>query len=71
MKKNIPSLVGRTILIGSLIGFLTSLVVARAEPAKMFFNVRDFGAVGDGTNLYSPAINKAIDAAAVAGNVTE
>ena len=34
------------------------------------FNVRDFGAVGDGTNLDSPAINKAIDAATQAGGGT-
>ena len=31
------------------------------------FNVRNFGAVGNGTNLDSPAINRAIDAAAAAG----
>src|ERR1035438_10393239 len=35
--------------------------------AKKFFNVRTFGAVGDGKQLDSPAINKAIDAAAEAG----
>ena len=34
------------------------------------FNVRDFGAVGDGTNLDSPAIDKAITAAAAAGGGT-
>jgi polygalacturonase len=31
------------------------------------FNVRDYGAVGDGTTLDSPAINEAIEAAAAAG----
>ncbi len=34
------------------------------------FNVRDFGAAGDGKALDSPAINKAIDAAAQAGGGT-
>ena len=38
---------------------------AAAQPAdKTVFNVRSFGAVGDGTNLDSPAINRAILAAA-------
>src|SRR5579862_9602265 len=34
------------------------------------YNVRNYGAVGDGTNLDSPAIDKAIDAAAAAGGGT-
>ena len=43
-----------------------------AAPAQItnWFNVRSFGAVGDGTNLDSPAINQAIDAAAKAGGGT-
>jgi polygalacturonase len=36
----------------------------------MFFNVRKFGAVGDGKNLDSPAINKAIEACARSGGGT-
>ena len=70
MKTVITFLVGRTILIGCLTVFLSSLVLAQAEPAKTFFNVRDFGAIGDGTNLDSPAINKTIEAAAAAGGGT-
>ena len=34
------------------------------------FNVRDFGAAGDGTNLDSPAINRAIDACTGSGGGT-
>ncbi|HWC60958.1 MAG TPA: glycosyl hydrolase family 28-related protein, partial [Verrucomicrobiae bacterium] len=37
---------------------------------KSYFNVRNFGAVGDGKNLDSPAIDKAIQAAAGAGGGT-
>jgi len=37
---------------------------------KIAYNVRDFGAVGDGKQLDSPAIDKAINAAAEAGGGT-
>jgi polygalacturonase len=37
---------------------------------RTFFNVRDFGALGDGKNLDSPAINQAVQAAALAGGGT-
>jgi hypothetical protein len=39
-------------------------------PAGAFYNVRAFGAAGDGKTLDSPAINKAIDACAEAGGGT-
>jgi polygalacturonase len=45
-------------------------ILNAAEPARNNFNVRDFGALGDGKNLDSPAIDKAIDAAAEAGGGT-
>lgn len=41
-----------------------------AVNASGHFNVRDFGAKGDGTHIDSPAINAAIDAAATAGGGT-
>jgi polygalacturonase len=50
---------------------LCFLLSAIASPDdKTVFNVRDFGAVGDGTNLDGPAINQAIQAASQAGGGT-
>ncbi|MGA2246238.1 MAG: right-handed parallel beta-helix repeat-containing protein [Verrucomicrobiota bacterium] len=46
------------------------LTQAAAAPANGEFNVRDFGAIGDGTNLDSAPINRAIVAAAAAGGGT-
>ncbi|HEY4416775.1 MAG TPA: glycoside hydrolase family 28 protein [Verrucomicrobiae bacterium] len=43
---------------------------AQAESTQAVFNVRDFGAVGDGKQLDSPAIDKAIAAAAAVGGGT-
>lgn len=44
-----------------------SAMAATAPPARHLFNIRDFGAVGDGTALETRAINQAIDACAQAG----
>ena len=46
---------------------LCGLLNAAESPDKNYFNVRSFGAAGDGQQLDSPAINKAIDAAAAGG----
>jgi len=43
---------------------------AADSPDKNYFNVRTYGATGDGTNLDSPAINKTIDACANSGGGT-
>jgi len=43
---------------------------AAEAAAQDYFNVRTFGAVGDGRHLDSPAINKAIEAAAKTGGGT-
>jgi polygalacturonase len=45
-------------------------VGAADSPDKNYFSVKDFGALGNGTNLDSPAINKAIDACAQTGGGT-
>ena len=48
----------------------TTAVAQKAAPFSGAFDVRKFGAKGDGKALDSPAINKAIDAAAAAGGGT-
>lgn len=48
---------------------LFSIAAFAAVPGD-YFNVRSFGATGDGTNLDSPAINKAIAACSHAGGGT-
>lgn len=53
------------------IGFILSMgICAITAAGQNLFNVKEFGAVGDGTNLDSPGINKAIEAAANAGGGT-
>jgi polygalacturonase len=48
----------------------SSTVTAQAKEVSSIYNVRSYGAIGDGKNLDSPAINKAIDAAVKAGGGT-
>ena len=48
----------------------TTAVAQKAAQFSGAFDVRKFGAKGDGKALDSPAINKAIDAAAAAGGGT-
>ena len=44
--------------------------VAAPGTSPIFFDVRSFGATGDGKTVDTPAINKAIEAAAAAGGGT-
>ena len=55
-----------------LLGVLLAAFELRADPAAASpaFNVRDFGAVGDGTALDAPAVQKTIDACAAGGGGT-
>ena len=48
----------------------TTVVAQKSAPFAGAFDVRKFGAKGDGKALDSPAINKAVDAAAAAGGGT-
>lgn len=48
--------------------FLTSM--AQSKEFTTFYNVKKYGAIGNGKNLDSPAINKAIEAASKAGGGT-
>ena len=57
----------RTILV---LLFAVNSPLNAAEFAKINFNVRDYGAIGDGKHLDSPAINQAIQAAAEVGGGT-
>jgi polygalacturonase len=49
---------------------LCGILNAAEMPGQSYFNVRAFGAVGDGKNLDSPAIDQAIAACAQAGGGT-
>src|SRR5438045_2792302 len=60
-------------LAGSLFAFQAGQQIAGAAPpagAGPDFDVRTFGARGDGKTIDTPAINKAIEAAAMAGGGT-
>jgi polygalacturonase len=48
---------------------MTRPAISHVAP-KTVYNVRDYGAAGDGVKLDSPAINRAIDAAVAAGGGT-
>ncbi len=54
----------------ALILCVCGILNAAETSTPNYFNVRTYGAVGDGENLDSPAINKAINAAAEAGGGT-
>ena len=59
-----------TIVIATLLFLFSYTKLPAINDQKNFrvFNVVEFGAVGDGTTLDSPAIQRAIDSAAIVGN---
>jgi polygalacturonase len=57
-------------LVLAMVVFSAATFIANAAQASNYFNVRDFGAAGDGTNLDGLAINRTINAAAIAGGGT-
>ena len=52
---------------GALIGLHESAIAESAPKSKPVYDVRAFGAKGDGTSLDTAAIQRAIDAAAASG----
>ena len=54
----------------TLLWFLASSLNAAEASGSNYFNVRSFGAVGDGKHLDSPAIDRAIQAASAVGGGT-
>jgi polygalacturonase len=63
MKNPIPQLLPLFIL------FIHSIACIAIEPLP-FYSIKNFGAVGDGINLDSKAINAAIDSASIVGGGT-
>jgi polygalacturonase len=71
--ENLPSTkstMNRFLLTAVVLTALAAPLGAAEPPAQNYFNVRSFGAAGDGKNLDSPAIDRAINAAAAAGGGT-
>src|SRR5215203_868460 len=49
---------------------ITLTVIASGQSSKIFYNVKELGAKGDGTTIETKAINKIIEEAAAAGGGT-
>ena len=77
-RRDFLKMAGLTVAGGATTLLNPSLAKPQSQPAappttaekRIYFDVRTFGAKGDGTTIDSPAINTAIDAAANAGGGT-
>jgi polygalacturonase len=56
--------------VASAVGYVARAEVPRVADAKVLFDVRSYGATGDGKTVDTPAINRAIEAVAAAGGGT-
>jgi len=56
--------------IASTVGYVAKAEMPKAGMAKVLFDVRSYGATGDGKTVDSPAVNRAIEAVAAAGGGT-
>src|ERR1700735_1822567 len=56
--------------VASAVGYVARAEVTRVADAKVLFDVRGYGATGDGKTVDSPAVNRAIEAVAAAGGGT-
>jgi polygalacturonase len=56
--------------VASTIGYVAKAEIPQSGNAKVLFDVRSYGAAGDGKTVDSPAINRAIETAAAAGGGT-
>ncbi len=68
--RRLTAVVLRGVTFAALLLVPLAALRAASAPGQNYFSVRDFGAVGDGHTLDSPAIDKAIAAAATAGGGT-
>jgi polygalacturonase len=56
--------------VASTIGYVARAEMPSADKAKILFDVRGYGAAGDGKTVDTPAINRAIEVVAAAGGGT-
>ena len=56
--------------VASAVGYVARAEVTRVADAKVLFDVRNYGATGDGKTVDSPAVNRAIEIVASAGGGT-
>ena len=61
---------GSPLVVASAVGYVARAEVPRVADAKMLFDVRGYGATGDGKTVDSPAINRAIEDVAAKGGGT-